>query len=137
MGDDPTAGVWPVKLDELMASYLPGHRSVEWSWEDEERDISIRVCLCCGYRGHYQEHLEAYIEKCGLSGMGVCLGDDGFVWDGHHRIIAAKHLGIPVVPLESRERADARWVRDHGTRSWEERLSGDVVAIGQPTALGS
>ena len=66
--------------------------------------------------------------SCGLGGMGVCLGDDGFVWDGHHRIIAAKHLGIPVVPLESRERADARWVRDHGTRSWEERLFGDAVA---------
>ncbi len=114
-------------LEELLADYLPGHRNGEWTWEDEEHDISIRVCLCCGRRGHYQEQLEAYVEKHGLEGMGICLGEGGYVWDGHHRIIAAKHLGISVVPLESRYGADARWVRDHGARSWEERLFGDNV----------
>ena len=112
-------------LEELLSSYLPGHHNTEWTWEDEERDIPIRVCLCCGRCGHYQEQLESYIEKHGLEGMGVCLGTDGYLWDGHHRVIAAKHLGITTIPLESREDADARWIRDHGTRPWKERLFGD------------
>ncbi len=116
-----------MKVEELLASYLPGHREGKWSWEDEEQDIAIRVCLCCGRRGHYQEQLEAHIERNGFNGMGVCLGEDGFLWDGHHRVIAAKHLGIAAVPLESRKDADARWVSDHSTRSWEDRLFGDTI----------
>jgi hypothetical protein len=113
-------------LEELLTNYLPGYRDIEWTWEDEEQDISIRICLCCGHRGHYQRQLESHIEKHGLGGMGICLGEDGLVWDGHHRIIAAKHLGISIIPLESRANADERWIRDHGSRSWEERLFGDV-----------
>lgn len=116
-------------LEELLANYLPGHRDVAWTWEDEERDITMRVCLCCGRRGHYQQQLEAYVEERGLEAMGVCLGGAGYLWDGHHRVIAAKHLGISDVPLESRADADTRWVRDHGARSWEERLFGDVAAL--------
>jgi hypothetical protein len=115
-------------LEDVLTNYLPGHRGAEWSWEDEEQDILIRVCLCCGRRGHYQEQLEAFIEKQGLKGMGVCLGEDGFVWDGHHRIIAAKHLGISVVPLESRADADARWARDHGLDHGKSAYLGDAIA---------
>ena len=114
-------------LSELLRNYLPGHHREDWTWEDEEQDISIRECLCCGRCGHYQEQLEAYIDEHGLEDMGICLGEAGFVWDGHHRIIAALHLGISTIPLESREDADTRWIKDHGTRSWEDRLFGDVV----------
>ena len=116
-----------VLLKELLTKHAPGHRKAEWTWDDEECDIAIRVCLCCGQRGHYQEQLEAHIAEHGLDGMGVCVGEDGRLWDGHHRVVAAKHLGIAVVPLESREEADARWVRDHGERAWENRLFGDIV----------
>ena len=118
-----------MSLVELLATTRPGHRDAPWSWDDEERDIATRVCLCCDRRGHYQKQMEAYIAEHGLGGMGVCL-EGSVVWDGHHRIIASKHLGISVVPLESREDADARWVQDHGTRSWEGRLFGDVVRVG-------
>ncbi len=127
-----------ISLEELLASYLPSqHRpSINWTWDDEEQDIAIRVCLCCGLRGHYQEQLESYIRQYGLENMGVYLVDylykpGGTAWDGHHRIIAAKHLDIPTIPLESKEDADARWVRNHGTRSWEERIVGDKVEYGR------
>ena len=114
-----------IPLKELLTTYLPGHHDAAWSWEDEEQDILMRACLCCGQRGHYQQQLESHVREYGLEG--VCLGEDGHLWDGHHRVIAAKHLGISTVPLESRQDADARWLRDHGTRSWEERLFGDEV----------
>ncbi len=121
-----------MQLEDLLLNYLPGHRDVAWTWEDEGRDIATRVCLCCGRPGHYQEQLEAHIGEHGLAGMGVCLGDDGRIQDGHHRIIAAKRLGISSIPLESRGDADMRWVRDHGTISWEGRLFGDVAVLRQP-----
>ena len=114
-------------LAELLQKHLPGHRKGAWSWDDEERDIATRECLCCGQPGHYQEQLEVYIAEHGLEGLGVCVGEDGRLWDGHHRVVAAKHLGIAVISLESRTAADARWVRDHGEQSWEERLVGDEV----------
>ena len=85
-----------MRTEELLANYLPGRHRGPWSWDDEERDIAIRLCLCCGRAGHYQEQLEAHIEEHGL--MGVCLVD-GYVIDGHHRIIGAKHLGIDTIPL--------------------------------------
>ena len=117
-----------IALDELLMNHSPGHRKSAWSWDDEESDIAVRVCLCCGQAGHYQQQLEVHIAEYGLNGMGVCVGDDGRLWDGHHRVIAAKHLNFAVIPLESRKEADARWLRDHGERSWEERLFGDTVA---------
>ena len=116
-----------MELLYLLSNYLPGHRTTEWSWKDEEIDIGNRICICCGLQGHYQEQLEAYIGIYSLVGMGICLGTEGFIWDGHHRIIAAIHLNIPLVPIESRQDADTRWLRDHGTRSWEDRLFGDFV----------
>lgn len=115
-----------IPLAELVARWRPGSYDEPWSWDDEERDILARVCLCCDRPGHYQKQLEAHIAEHGLDG-GVCLGTDGRVWDGHHRIVAARRLGIDTIPLESAEDAEARWVRDHGYVSWEDRQVGDRV----------
>lgn len=38
---------------------------------------------------------------------------DGRVWDGHHRIVAARRLGIALVPVESPAAAEDRFHRDH------------------------
>jgi ParB-like chromosome segregation protein Spo0J len=39
------------------------------------------------------------IEKTGIREP-ILLGNDGRVWDGHHRITAAHQLGIEEVPIK-------------------------------------
>lgn len=114
-------------LAEILAKWLPGSRPQPHTWDDEERDILERVCLCCDQPGHYQRQLEAFLAERGGIDQGICLGGDGRVWDGHHRIVAARRLGLDVLPLESSEDASARWVRDHGHVAWENREHGDLA----------
>lgn len=102
----------PIPTSDLLALYAPGSYPPPWSWDDEERDILARVCLCCDQPGHYQLALEVHLREHGLT-QGVCLGDDGRVWDGHHRIVAARRLGIELIPLESPIDAEERFLRDH------------------------
>ena len=111
----------------LLATIPPGHRPEPWTWDDEERDIRSRLCLCCGRQGHHQEEIERRMREHGFMD-GVCVGDDGRLHDGHHRVVAAKALGIRMVPIETREECDARWIRDHGSYVWELRRFGDVHA---------
>lgn len=113
-----------MRLAMILARYAPGSQSR--TWDDEERDILARRCLCCGQAGHYQHQLEAYVADRGLNGMGVCLGDDGRVWDGNHRVVAARRLGIENIPVESWDDAQRRWKRDHGPVAWHERTHGDA-----------
>lgn len=84
-----------------MAVMRPGSRGPSWTWDDEQRDIDSRVCLCCDQPGHYQAALEAHLRAVGRIEQGICLGNDGRVWDGHHRIVAARRLGFSDVPLEA------------------------------------
>lgn len=88
-----------VPLDALLTCYRPGSYPVPWGWDDEERSLHARVCVCCGQPGHYQQQLEAHIAEHGIPGS-VCLGTDGRVWDGHHRIVAARRLGITHIAVE-------------------------------------
>ncbi len=112
-----------MRLVDLLENYRPGGYDEPWSWDDMERNIRTRQCLCCGLPGHYQETIEALIRECGLT-EGVYLGD-GVVKDGHHRIIAARTLEIDLIPLESGEANSARWMRDHGPVDWQHRKFGD------------
>jgi hypothetical protein len=125
MSREPLIAVCSMALDELLATVPPGHREEPWTWDDEERDIAIRLCLCCGDAGHYQKTVEARIAEHGLT-EGVCIGEDGRLHDGHHRVIAALHLDIEEVPLEAKHEADSRWQIDHGGTMWELRQFGDV-----------
>jgi len=100
-------------------------KALPWSWDDEEANIRTRQCLCCGRPGHYQEMLEAHMAEHGVEGMAVLVDDDGFMGDGHHRVVAARRLGIERLPLETNEECQARWVRDHGYVDWEHRKFGD------------
>lgn len=117
-------------LDELLKGWSPGSADGR-TWDEEEADILARVCLCCGEAGHYQRQLEDHLRENGLT-QGVCLGTDGRVWDGHHRIVAARRLGIVVIPLESGEDAGERWLRDHGPVDWAERKTGDRLSSTRP-----
>ena len=95
-----------------------------WTWEDEERSIRTRMCLCCGKPGHYQSVIDSLVRERGMDGLGV-LVEDGFVKDGHHRVVAARAAGLTVVPLETDKEAGARWVTDHGYVDWFHRRFGD------------
>lgn len=115
-----------ISLAELLATIPPGHRAGPWSWADEERDIRNRLCLCCGRVGHHQATVEARVSEHGIEP--VCIGEDGRLHDGHHRVVAAIVLGIERIPLQTRAEADTRWQSDHGSYVWELRQFGDVHA---------
>jgi hypothetical protein len=108
------SGVLPTKAKDL-----------PWTWDDEDRNIRTRQCLCCGRPGHYQELLEAHMAEHGVEGLGIVVDDDGFLGDGHHRVVAALRLGIERLPVETADDAQARWVRDHGYVDWHHRTFGD------------
>lgn len=52
--------------------------------------------------GHYQRMLEEHIRGHGITG-GICLGTDGRVWDGNHRVVAARRLDIEFIPVEEED----------------------------------
>lgn len=109
-----------------VADILPTKaKDLPWSWTDEDRNIRTRQCLCCGRAGHYQETVEAHIAKHGVEGLGILVREDGFIGDGHHRVVAAIRLGIDRLPVETDADTKARWVRDHGYVDWFHRKFGD------------
>lgn len=85
-------------LGDIMSGWRPG--SASWDWEAEQEDLWTR----------HRDVTEAVERRVLDEGVDfaddhspVLLGNDGRVWDGHHRIcIAAKHkipaLMVDVVP---------------------------------------
>lgn len=107
------AGLWP--LDRVLAEWRPGSADDDWTWDDEELDLLAAPCMCatpigedgiealvdCGTPGHYQLRLEERMREVGgWFDAPALLGPDGRVWDGHHRITAARRLGIRLVLVE-------------------------------------
>lgn len=99
-----------VPLARILTEWAPGSHVQPWTWDDEERELLAFRCLCatvdplvefieCPTPGHYQLMLEAHAAEHGIS-QPVCLGPDGRVWDGHHRIVAARRLGLDSLPVE-------------------------------------
>lgn len=114
-----------ISTAELIRKYPPGQSERKpWTWDDEARDIDTRTCCCCGQPGHYQRMLEAHIAQHGLDGLAIHVRG-GRVRDGHHRVVAARRLGIERLPLETKADAKARWIRDHGYVGWDDRRFGD------------
>jgi hypothetical protein len=78
-----------IHVDELMKRYRPG--SSDWSWAEEFVDII----------DHDWEKIYILLHKIKRSGFltPVLLGNDGRIWDGHHRILVAHILSLDV-PVE-------------------------------------
>lgn len=99
-------------LAEVLAGWTPGSLAPPWTWDDEERDLHEVREGCCksgrcawperhdGLPGAYQRRLEEHLRSLGEVQEPVLLGNDGRVWDGHHRIVAARRLGFTEVPVE-------------------------------------
>lgn len=114
-----------MSLTQFLVKYRPAScNGRTWTWADEEADILARECLCCGEIGHHQQQIEANLAGATVV-QGVCVSPDGRVLDGHHRITAARRLGIPWVAFESPEENHERWRRDHGNVDWHHRTFGD------------
>jgi ParB-like chromosome segregation protein Spo0J len=74
-----------------LARWCPG--SEDWDWPSEWAEIAQHNA------GVTLANLIGYIAVNGISEP-VLLGDDGRVWDGHHRLMVARLLGIRTVPVE-------------------------------------
>lgn len=87
-----------MRLDDLLTRWRPGSQNDEWDWDDE-------YDWCWGHHQAAMADLVADIARNGIREP-VLLGDDGRVWDGHHRIAAAIHLFLTEVPVVFHARPD-------------------------------
>lgn len=88
--ETPAQGV--MHFEVLTARWRVG--SGEWSWAEEARRLTADH--------HLHRPLMSKLRKSiAVEGIRepVLLGNDGRVWDGHHRIVIAGMLGIPI-PFE-------------------------------------
>lgn len=75
-----------MSLGEILENWRPGSHGPDWSWSDEKADLFGRD------HERTMKLLEGISEKgWGLADEGapVQLGNDGRVWNGHHRICLA------------------------------------------------
>lgn len=78
-----------MKLDHLLAEFKDGD---EHGWE-AEFDILRRE------HGRCIRELTSSVLQRGIH-TPILLGNDGRVWDGHHRLYVAHALGFNTVPVE-------------------------------------
>jgi hypothetical protein len=82
----------------ILNQWRPG--SKDWTWGEEMGDIQGRECCCCGEKAHHYDKIALLLQTQGWVGKPILLGDDGRIWDGHHRLLACLELGIEEVPVE-------------------------------------
>lgn len=75
--------------EKIMEGWRPGSYDKPWTWKDECLDI-------------WAQNIEELMADINVNGIKepVILGDDGRVWEGHHRICIAYWLSLPEVPYE-------------------------------------
>lgn len=85
-----------IPVTELMEGWRPGSQGDDWTW-------SYEYVYCWMSDG---PRTTSIIERVKNEGIGfddienpITLGDDGRVWDGHHRILIARYLGIETVKV--------------------------------------
>ena len=72
-----------MSIEEVLRNYVPG--SHDWSWEEEFEDLKTRDF-------DYLQELLVDILTHGQREP-ILLGNDGRVWEGHHRILVLLDLG--------------------------------------------
>jgi len=80
-------------VDYIQDNFAPGEEASTWAEE---------FAWIIDFHGEYVAKLLSDIEKNGIK-LPVLLGDDGRVWNGHHRLLVARILGIPEVPVTHAE----------------------------------
>lgn len=83
-----------IRVENLIKKYRPGSQGDDWSWYDEVLDLSSRG-----------DKLRKLVEDVSSRGIHpdldypILLGNDGRIWDGHHRICAALLTGKQFIPV--------------------------------------
>lgn len=74
---------------EIVTFWRPGSKDGRWTWADEYAELMS------------QSYTQGVIDRVDAEGIGffdrlapVLLGNDGRVWDGHHRICIAIKRGV-------------------------------------------
>ena len=85
----------PVRMSPqtVMARWKPGSQGDDWTWADEEQALWSEPLV---------EHtltVQADIAANGINEP-VLAGDDGRLWDGHHRVLIAARFGIAEIDVE-------------------------------------
>jgi hypothetical protein len=86
--DEAAAARVYMPLDAVLLGYRDGD---ERGWREE----------FCWLEAHHRSRLDVLYESVRTGGMQqpILLGDDGRVWDGHHRLWVADRLGLGTVPV--------------------------------------
>ena len=106
----------PAPTAQVLCFWRPG--SQDWTWKDEYHDLINRPetkaiekrCLKEGW--HYANKTHP-----------ITLGNDGRVWDGHHRIVLAIKHGVPsltVVEIEADADSDEAGAASLIAQAWNK-----------------
>ena len=82
--ETPTVRMSP---QAVMERWRPGSEGDQWTWADEERSLWSEPMI------DHTLTVQAEIVADGILEP-VLAGDDGRLWDGHHRVLIAARLGI-------------------------------------------
>lgn len=88
-------------LDQILRLWRPGSHdtadgpegaNLEWTWSHEAHDLLTRdrertAAIADRVLAEGIDYANAY-------GAEITLGSDGRVWDGHHRLVVARAMGI-------------------------------------------
>lgn len=82
-----------VPLADLTTEIRPGSQDDGWTWRDEARWLWL----------HQFDDMVQLVRSLLDDGQQepVMVGDDGRLWDGHHRVVALLAIGEPLVLTES------------------------------------
>jgi hypothetical protein len=80
-----------LSLDTILANWKPGSFDDPWTWGQEHE------WLWC----HQKKKMKDLTKSISTHGIKtpIILGDDGRVWDGHHRICIAIDLKIETLKI--------------------------------------
>lgn len=92
----PEAVIEYMDLETVLTEWRPGSHPDQkwWNWADEAAELFLDPQMRRATLG--------LLDKIAHQGIldPITLGNDGRVWDGHHRLLIARLLGIKIVPVD-------------------------------------
>lgn len=82
-----------LKTEDIVKHWRPGSQGPDWTWHDEFGDI---------IRDNQTGIVRDLVPDDDFTGFSnpILLGDDGRVWDGHHRICITMDNKVERLPVE-------------------------------------
>lgn len=87
-----------VRLSDFLAQVRPNHHDLDYTWATEAQRLWLEEPdYMCGLVRHLAD---------GGEYEPVTIGDDGKLWDGHHRVVALMALGERFIRVQRYEDLD-------------------------------